>query len=205
MPDWSDPAAMWNERFAKPDPVYGSEPNVFLREQSRRLAPGAKVFVPGDGYGRNGIWLARQGFDVHSIDLSSVGVERARRTAAEAGVSLDAQQGDLSVFGVPHGAYDAVFAIFLHLPPEIRPVVHAKLLASLRPAGLLFLEAFTPQQLNYQSGGPKQVELLYTAALLRQDFAGAHFLQLEEVIADLEEGPLHSGKGAVVRVVASRG
>ena len=59
---WANPQLMWDERFSQNEPVYGQEPNSYLREQVARLKPGASILVPGDGYGRNGIWLARQGF-----------------------------------------------------------------------------------------------------------------------------------------------
>src|SRR5215831_8366633 len=71
---WANPQAMWDERYSEVEPVYGTKPNAYLEENSRRLKPGAKVFVPADGYGRNGLWLAKQGFQVHTADLSPVGV-----------------------------------------------------------------------------------------------------------------------------------
>src|SRR3974390_2346879 len=78
---WANPQAMWDERYSEAVPVYGTHPNVYLEKQSSRLKPASKILVPADGYGRNGHWLATQGFDVHSVDLSPVGVERSRKTA----------------------------------------------------------------------------------------------------------------------------
>ena len=73
-----NPATMWDERFSQAEPVYGDRPNAYLMAQVHRLDPGSSVLVPGDGYGRNGLWLAKQGFRVHTVDLSAIGVERAR-------------------------------------------------------------------------------------------------------------------------------
>jgi len=201
---WADPRKMWDERFAQPEAVYGDGPNRFLREQASLWKPGALVLVPGDGYGRNGLWLAQQGFQVQTVDLSPVGVARARKNANAAGVQVNIECADLAAWTWPVQKFDAVASIFLHLPPDVRPQIHASMLNALKPGGTLVLEAFSPEQLKYASGGPKQVDLLYTAELLRSDFAGADFAELAESVVELEEGRMHSGPGAVVRTVLRR-
>lgn len=201
---WANPRAMWDERFSQTEPVYGEKPNGFLQSQAFRLKPGMKVFVPGDGYGRNGIWLAKQSLQVHTVDLSPVGVERATKAARAAGVQITIEQADLSTWKWPFGEFDAVVSIFVHLPPEARTKIHASMLHALKPSGLVILEAFTPAQLQHSSGGPKQVDLLYTTALLRQDFVGAEPLLLEEKEIQLNEGHMHRGSAAVVQAVLRR-
>lgn len=198
---WANPQAMWDERYSEAVPVYGTRPNVHLEKQSSRLKPGSKILVPADGYGRNGHWLAKQGFDVHTVDLSPVGVERSRKAAREAGLTLKIEQADLATWNWPVGEFDAVAAIFLHLPPELRAKIHHNMLRALKPGGLLILEAFTPEQLKFHSGGPKDANLLYTAELLRKDFASAEILELEEATVDIDEGTKHSGMSAVVHGV----
>ncbi len=198
---WDNPQAVWNERFSQLEPVYGEEPNAYLREQASRFKPGMKVLVPADGYGRNGVWLAKQGLDVHTVDLSPVGVERARKAAQAGGVKIKIEQADLTTWDWPVNEFDAVAAIFLHLPPDVRPKVHASMLRALKPDGIIILEAFNPVQLKHSSGGPKQVELLYTAEMLRRDFAGTETLELEEEEIHIHEGHMHSGPAAVVRGV----
>jgi len=197
-----NPADMWDERFARPQPVYGEEPNAFLRAQATaRLKAGAKVLVPGDGYGRNGLWLAKQGFAVTTVDVSSVGVERARNTARDFKIPARILLSDLTTWKWPTAEYDAIVSIYLHLLAEVRSTIHARILQALKPGGILILEAFTPGQLQFSSGGPKSLDLLYTAEILRSDFASAEILELEETVIHLDEGKLHSGKAAVVRAV----
>lgn len=198
---WANPQKMWDERFSQPEPVYGHAPNAFLSAQASRLQPGMKLFVPADGYGRNGIWLAKQGFHVHTVDLSPVGVKRARKTAQAAGVTMTIELADLSTWTWPLNEFDGVASIFLHLLPDVRSKVHVSMLRVLKPGGLVILEAFSPAQLQHTSGGPKQVELLYTAQMLRQDFAPAEVLELEEKDVHINEGHMHSGPAAVVRAV----
>ncbi|MGB7438034.1 MAG: class I SAM-dependent methyltransferase [Candidatus Acidiferrum sp.] len=203
MPDdkWANPQKMWDERFSQPEPVYGHAPNAFLATQASRLPPRTRFLVPGDGYGRNGIWLAQQGFHVHTVDLSQVGVERARKTALSVGVTMNIEHADLSLWNWPVEHFDAIASIFLHLPAEARANVHRSMLRALRPGGLIIIEAFTTRQLQHSSGGPKQIELLYTEQILRDDFAPAEPLQLAEIEVHIDEGHMHRGTAAVVRAV----
>jgi SAM-dependent methyltransferase len=204
MENRSDPAAMWDERYSQTEPVYGHQPSAFLRAQLHRLSSGCSVLVPGDGYGRNGLWLAKRGCRVHTVDLSPVGVARARNSARAAGLSLTIDQADLSTWGWPESQFDAVVSVFLHLFPNVRPAIHARMLRALVPGGLCILEAFTPAQLQFSSGGPKHTELLYSAEILRRDFTTAEILALEEVTVSLDEGPMHRGLAAVVHGVFQR-
>lgn len=197
-----DPAAMWDERFARTEPVYGDAPNNYLRAQAElRLKAPMKVLVPADGYGRNGLWLARQGMDVTTVDVSAVGVERSRKTAEATGIPIKIVLSDLNSWDWPEAEFDAAASIYLHLPPEQRRKIHARVLGALKPGGVVILEAFAPGQLAFSSGGPKDVDLLYSAEILRRDFAEAEVLELAESVVELEEGKMHSGPGAVVRGV----
>ncbi len=135
MEEQFNPAAMWDERFAHAEPVYGDQPNVYLREQVLGLAPGCSVLLPGDGYGRNGLWLASQGFRVHTVDISAIGVERARSSARAAGLSLTIERADLSRWAWPENQFDAVASIFVHFFPDLRAGIHARMLRALVPGG----------------------------------------------------------------------
>lgn len=199
-----DPSAFWDQKFAVEGFLYGTRPNAFLVDRAWRLDPGSTILVPGDGEGRNGVWLARQGHRVTTVDASPRGLQKASRMALEAGVPLRTICADLRGWDWPEAACDAVVAIYLHLRPEDRPRLHAAMLAALRPGGLVILEAFTPAQISNPSGGPKNPDMLYTADMLRDDFAGAEIVELEETATSLDEGPGHRGPAAVVRLVARR-
>src|SRR5262249_32469200 len=138
---WANPRAMWDERFAEVEPVYGSKPNAYLEMQKHHWPRGGKLLVPADGYGRNGIWLAQQGFQVHTVDLSPVGVGRAQKSAEARGLDMKIEQADLTVWNWPVGEFDGVAAIFLHLPPADREKVFAAMPRTLKPGGILIFEA----------------------------------------------------------------
>lgn len=194
----------WNTRYGEPGFAYGTEPNAFLVAQRHLFRPTMPALAVADGEGRNGVWLAQQGLEVLSVDSSEVGLRKAQQLAADRGVKIRTERVDLTAWTWPEQEFGVVAAIFVHFPLEVRARMHRRMLESLKPGGLLILEAFTPAQLGYKSGGPPVAEMLYTADMLRIDFAGAEILQIEECITDLEEGKYHRGPGAVVRLVLRR-
>jgi cyclopropane fatty-acyl-phospholipid synthase-like methyltransferase len=194
----------WDTRYGEPGYAYGTEPNAFLVSKAHLLKSGMTALAVADGEGRNGVWLASQGLDVLSVDSSDVGLRKARELAASRGVAIRTVQADLGRWPWPHAAFDVVVSIFAHFAPELRARLHQAMLVALKPGGLLILEAFTPEQLNYASGGPRAPEMLYTAGMLRADFAGGEVLELTETHAELAEGRYHSGLAAVVRLVVRR-
>ena len=190
----------WDQAFDTLHYKYGTEPNAFLRAQAHRLHAGSSVLVPGDGEGRNGVWLARQGHAVLSVDSSAVGLRKARALAAEQGVPLRTLQADLAAWTPAPASADAVVLTYVHLPAALRSTVHRNLARALRPGGWLLLEAFHPQQLQHQSGGPKDAAMLYTLDQLHTDFGGLlHEVLAQECTVPLDEGRGHYGMAHVVR------
>lgn len=195
----------WDQRFAEPGFKYGTAPNAFLVAQAPRLPNAARVLVPGDGEGRNGVWLATQGHRVLSIDSSSVGLAKAHALAAERGTALETLHADLADWQPAPASADAVVLVFVHLPSTLRRDVHRRLAAALVPGGWLIVEGFHPRQLGRTSGGPQDVDMLMTLDALREDFDG----WLDEALgADVEvrldEGPGHQGDAVVTRYVGQR-
>lgn len=192
----------WDHNFSGAGYKYGTAPNAFVASEAQRLAPRSCVLVPGDGEGRNGVWLAQQGHEVTAVDYSSVGLDKARALAAQRGVTLHTELADLTEWEAPAQPFDALVLVFVHLPPAIRAQVHQRLLQALKHGGLVLIEAFTPKQLHLRSGGPKDVAMLYTLDQLRADFAAdtRELLGLE-CETQLDEGPGHHGPAHVVRGV----
>lgn len=196
--------AFWDSRYADDDYFYGTAPNHWLTTQANRLQPGMSALAVGDGEGRNGVWLAEKGLAVTSVDASPRAQAKARALAARRGVAIDTVCTDLRHWDWPQAAFDCVVSIFLHLPPDCRAGMHRRMLAALKPGGLLLLQAYTPRQLDHGTGGPRAVELLYSAAMLREDLAEAEIISLKEVVCHLHEGTGHNGASAVVELVARR-
>lgn len=196
----NDPKIEWDQRYSGSDWAYGTAPNDFLRQVAGSIQ--GPVLCIGEGEGRNAVFLAERGLNVTALDMSAVGLEKTRRLAAERGVQVATVQADLSEYEWAEGAWGTVVAIWCHLPPAVRQRVHQGLLRGLRPGGRFVVEAYTPKQLSYGTGGPRNADWLYSAELLRRDFPGARFEYLEELDREVQEGRFHSGLSAVVQCVA---
>lgn len=194
----------WDERYAGDHFVYGTEPNAWLKSLELQLPSTGRALALADGEGRNGVWLAARGLEVLAVDSSVLGLDKARRLAQARGCAqrYHPQVADLLHLPLPEAQFQVVVQCFLHLPEAARQAVHAASVRAMAPGGFLVLECFTSRQLAYHSGGPKDASLLYEPESLREDFADLQILHLEECVVDLNEGPLHQGPGAVVRLLA---
>jgi 2-polyprenyl-3-methyl-5-hydroxy-6-metoxy-1,4-benzoquinol methylase len=202
---FSDAAATWNKRFEGDEFLFGREPNLYLREQSARLAPAGRVLCVADGEGRNSVWLAGQGHRVDAFDIAENGVAKARALAASAGVTVNYSVSDCDGWAWSEAAYDAVVAIFVQFAdPAMRERLFANMVRALKPGGLLVLQGYTPRQLEYKTGGPGIESHLYTEALLRSAFAGLDIVELRDYEAELTEGRQHAGRSALIGMVARK-
>jgi len=203
--DRSDPGAFWDARYADDGYVFGEEPNQWLAENAGLLTAGMKALLPGDGEGRNGVWLARRGLNVTTVDASPVGVEKARKLAAARGVEMTVVTADLRDWDAPEGMYDLVVLAFVHVDPAVRADIHRKVARTLKPGGLLLLEGFAPDHLGYGKGGPKTKEMMFTAASMTEDFADLLDIEhLEELRTELPSSERHGGPAVVLRLRGRR-
>jgi SAM-dependent methyltransferase len=194
----------WDERYSASEYMYGTEPNDFLREEYHRIRPGGKVLCLADGEGRNGVFLAQQGFDVTSVDASQVGLEKALALAKANDVMISTVHADLADYDLGVDQWDAVVSIFCHLPPDLRSRVHNAVTSSLRMDGVVILEAYTVDQLSFKTGGPPVAALMMSAQQLRHDFEALNVIVCDEWTRMIHEGALHNGQSAVVQFVAQR-
>ena len=195
----------WEGRFAQPDYVFGTAPNAFLARNARRLKPGGRVLSVADGEGRNGVWLAEQGFDVLAQDFSPTAQEKARALARERGVELEFELSDLHARDWREAAFDGVVGIFFQFAdPAQRARIFEGIKRTLKPGGVLLIEGYGPKQLEYGTGGPKKLENLYTEELLRDAFADFTELEVTAYDAVVEEGAGHSGMSALVDLVGRK-
>jgi SAM-dependent methyltransferase len=193
----------WNTRFGAAEYIFGTAPNAFVASNQHRLKRGQRALCVADGEGRNSVWLAEQGLEVSAFDISPVGVAKAQRLAAERGVHVHYEVASVYDYAWPAAAFDVVAAIFVQFAdPPMRSFMFERMGRALRPGGLLLLEGYTPKQLAFGTGGPKQVEQLYTEALLREAFSGFEIVDLRQYEAELDEGSRHQGPSAVIDLVA---
>jgi len=195
----------WDERYSTDAYIFGTAPNVFLASQAALIRPGMRALAIADGEGRNGVWLAGQGVQVHAIDVSPVALEKARKLAAERGVTLDFELADVLGWNWPQAAYDLVAAIFIQFaPPPQRERIIEGIRRSLKPGGLLILQGYTPKQIEFATGGPPHAANMYTAGLLRDWFGDWDILHLHEHESFISEGSHHHGMSALIDLVARK-
>jgi cyclopropane fatty-acyl-phospholipid synthase-like methyltransferase len=203
----SDHEAFWSARYRDvgEDYLFGTAPNKFLASQGGLFGPGMRVLSVADGEGRNAVWLAEQGCEVLATEISPVAQEKCAKLARARHVAVDLVQADILNWTWPQSDYDAVVAIFIQFAtPDERPRLFNGMKGAVKPGGLLLLHGYTPKQLEYRTGGPSAVENLYTAGLLRELFADWEIVLLREHEDVIEEGSAHSGRSALIDLVARK-
>jgi 2-polyprenyl-3-methyl-5-hydroxy-6-metoxy-1,4-benzoquinol methylase len=194
---------MWDQRYSDTEYAYGTEPNDFLVEAAHHL-PKGNILCIGEGEGRNAVWLAQQGWQVTAMDSSSVGLEKAKQLAESRGVEIQTVHADLADYHFQEAAWDGMVSIFCHLPPALRKQVHSAIISSLRPGGVLLLEAYTPEQVQLGTGGPPTEAMMMNLETLYTELDGLNFNHALELERLVHEGQFHTGLGSVVQLVAVR-
>ncbi len=188
---------MWNERFALEAYAYGVEPNDFLKEHEAYLKRESKVLCLAEGEGRNAVYLAKQGHRVTGIDFSEEGRAKALELADIEEVQLDYILTDLEDFDYGTDSWDAVIFVFAHTGSDVRHKIYESIKTCLKPGGIFLLEGYTPDQPQYQTGGPRDADMLIPISELKQHFQGFEIIQALEVEREIYEGEFHTGLSLV--------
>ncbi|TRX59456.1 class I SAM-dependent methyltransferase [Fulvivirga sp. M361] len=198
----------WDERYKDREFAYGKEPNVFFEKWLTKFEAGS-ILMPADGEGRNGVFAARLGWKVTSLDLSAEGQSKALQLARENQVTLEYIVGDLEKLTFEKETFDAIGLVYAHFSANRKSMFHEQLNDYLKPGGIVILEAFSKNHLHYNKldpkvGGPKDIDMLYSKAELMADFGNYEMLMLEEEEILLNEGKYHIGRGSVIRFVGRK-
>jgi SAM-dependent methyltransferase len=193
----------WEERFSQDEFAYGTEPNIYLKEQLEKLPPG-KILFPAEGEGRNAVFAAKLGWDVSAFDISAAGKQKAFRLAQSNNVTLNYHVGGIESLDYKAGQFDAIALIYAHFPADIKSLYHKALDKLLRMGGMIIFEAFSKKHLaniarNEKVGGPNDIEMLFSIEEIRNDFQNYEIIELVEKEIELKEGIYHNGIGSVIR------
>lgn len=191
---------LWDQRYSHEEYKYGKEPNQFLKSELAKLKPGRILFI-GEGEGRNAVYAASAGWTVDAIDFSEEGKTKATKLANETGVKINYDVKDFSNFEPQKDFYDAIGIIFIHPDENLRKSLFNKLIKSLKCNGKIIFECFEKDQLKYESGGPKDPELLYSLEDIVNHFIDLEFVKLSKEKIFLSEGRGHYGEGTVIRFI----
>jgi 2-polyprenyl-3-methyl-5-hydroxy-6-metoxy-1,4-benzoquinol methylase len=193
----------WDQKFNLTPNLYGEKPNQFIEKELKKLPPG-KILLPGEGEGRNALFAASSHWQVTAIDQSSIAKKHALKKAYGLGLDIDYQVTDIRDFHFEPETYDVVALIYFHLPENMRAEIHQKSVDALKKGGSIFIEGFGKDQLNYQSGGPKDIQMLYNLDDLKASFQGISWSEEFDGILDLDEGLGHKGAAHVIRLKGTK-
>lgn len=188
----------WNNRYSTAEYAYGTEPNVFLKESIEKITPG-KILFPAEGEGRNAVFAAKLGWQAVAFDVSIEGKKKAELLARNFDVSIEYLINDFENISFPLSYFDAVVLIFAHMHPSKREEYHRKMISYLKPGGILILEGFSKKQIRNNSGGPKDIDMLFSKDELLSDFKMLSELKINETDYTINEGPFHQGIASVIR------
>lgn len=199
----------WNERYAQPEYAYGLNPNDYLKKILSRIHQQGKILFPAEGEGRNAVYAASLGFDVSALDYSDTAKSKALKLAEQNQVSIDYQIADLNEMELEDDKYDILVLIYAHFPPHIRKDLHLKLQKSLKKYGMVIIEGFSKNHLevsknNQRSSGPRDIEMLFTEKIIKDDFSSFETIELKEEIVQLDEGEFHQGQCSVIRYMGRK-
>lgn len=132
------------------------------------LLPKGRILDIAMGAGRNAIYLAKMGFEVEGVDISSEAVSVAVESARKAGVTIRAQVVDLEKnYHIQEGAYDVIICFYF-----LQRSLISQIKNGLRLGGVVVYETYIVDQIQF--GKPrnpdyllKHNELLYMFRELR--------------------------------------
>lgn len=195
----------WDDRYSRPGFLFGTDPAAFLVTHEAHLKRGLSALAVADGEGRNSVFMAEKGVKVTAMDYSEVAIDKARGLAAARSAPVTFQQADLHAWDWDATQYDLVVGIFIQFAdPAFRSEIFDGMKRALKPGGTLLLHGYTPKQVEYGTGGPSNPDHMYTEPLLREAFGDLDILHLEAYERDLSEGPGHSGRSALIDLIARK-
>lgn len=194
----------WNEKFSGQEYAYGTDPNDFLRSVTEQIKPDSEVLSLCEGEGRNAVFLAEKGFKVLGVDGSSIGLEKAKNLAQSRNVIIETLVSDLADYEIEPEKWDAIVMIFGHLPKELRFRINSQIVKGLKKDGVFILEAYSPKQLQNNTGGPKEISRLYDLDEVKGQLKGLNFEIAREIEREIIEGQNHTGKGFVLQILGRK-
>ncbi len=181
--------ARWNARYAAKELVWSAGPNALFAAELTGMPPG-RALDAACGEGRNGLWLAEQGWLVTALDFSEVAIDKGRQIAERRGLFLDWQVADVAAEPLPEAGYDLVVVLYLHTDPQTRARWLPRLIRAVAPGGTFFYLGHDPANIEHGVGGPQDPELLPSVQEIANALSG---FVLER--AEVHERPVAADPG----------
>jgi SAM-dependent methyltransferase len=192
----------WNSKFSREGYLYGTKVNEFIASKIDLFTRKTNVLCLGEGEGRNAIFFAKNDFIVTAMDASDIGLSKIHTRSIEQNLKIETICLDLNEWQISE-KYDGIVASYLHMYENEREKLFKKIENSLYSGAYFIGEFFSTKQINYNSGGPKDLELLYTIEDFSNYFKSCKKEITEEIVI-LDEGKGHQGEACVIRVVIQK-
>ncbi len=121
----------YDEIYCGQSYYWTTRPSSTCLEVLKRMPPERplRLLDIGCGEGRNAVFFARNGYEVHAFDISQRGIEKTKRLAEQAGVQVHVFRSDLNGLRLAE-PFDILFSTgTLHCT---HPSIRAELMANLK-------------------------------------------------------------------------
>ena len=133
----------WNSKYETEVYLFGEKPIPFLVDNVHLLRKG-KVLDIAMGEGRNGVYLATQGFEVLGLDISEKGLEKAHNLAKKNKVTIETKVVDLESFTLEPNSYDVILCTYY-----MQKDLFKQFQSALKPGGMIVVETYNLDYLKY--------------------------------------------------------
>ena len=133
----------WDNKYDTEVYLFGVKPVPFLVENIH-LLPKGKVLDIAMGEGRNGVYLATQGFEVVGLDISAKGLIKAHRLAKKHNVTIETRVVDLEGFTLESNTYDVILCTYY-----MQRDLFKQFQSALKPGGMIVVETYNVDYLKY--------------------------------------------------------
>lgn len=180
-----------------------AKPNAFLASITTMLERG-NLLCLGENEGQSAVFLAKMGHTVRIVDPTTTGIEHSEALARDHRVNLETLHAHPLEFDMGENSYSSIVALFCHLVPAKRRVLHQRVTRALRPGGLLVLEAYREEQLTLGPCGFDRLELLVSRDAILSELACLDLIRVGQVERIFDEEPRRTGRGCVLDVIARK-
>ena len=179
----------WDKTYARTDYVFGKLPAEFLAKHVDILPKGIALDI-ATGEGRNAVFLAKKGFSVEGVDISSEGIKKAQKLAAENGVKIRTVNADLNRYKIRPNYYSVILNI-----NYLQRSLFSEIKNGLKKGGIVVFETFTLEQLKNKPKDVWEKEYLLEPGELKKAFSDLEIIHYSET---------NDGKNAVASLIARK-
>lgn len=133
----------WDKKYSTEVYLFGEKPIPFLVDNVH-LLPKGKVLDIAMGEGRNGVYLATQGFEVLGLDISEKGLTKAHKLSEKNNVTIETKVVDLENFTLEPNTYDVILCTYY-----MQKDLFKQFESALKPGGMIVVETYNIDYLKY--------------------------------------------------------